>query len=346
MYISSKSTRTIRSRRSTKRRAQFRSKVTTLTSRTYRSVYRNLSRLTRSLEKRKGGGGRGRGSSGTKGEGTKGEDSGTKSLGKPSKVKLDGENLPNNKKSATSYGAGGGQAAPISPGLPFAGRTAGGGDRQGVYGDSIYGSGYPGVLAPHGVSGLDFPYYFWPIVWYDIGNGQSAYLFDSAEYGLPDNTSRPGGPQEFALFHSKNTSSTFMVLADKSTVSSLLGTVKTNCSSYLSNDNTSSSLTPYTNQSTPGPQQAIQYYRASTVVLTLDGYDSGVLNGTQNLNASVAPVISLPNGTDTALLTCLNDTIGRAVPLVDAGIRTGPPAVCTLLVAWLLAGAFRSMFGF
>jgi hypothetical protein len=52
---------------------------------------------------------------------------------------------------------------------------------------STYGSGYPGVLAPHGVSGLGFPYYFWPVVWYD--NGQSGYLFDSAEvrqeYHLP-----------------------------------------------------------------------------------------------------------------------------------------------------------------
>ena len=167
------------------------------------------------------------------------------------------------------------------------------------------------------------------------------------QYGLPDNTSRPGGALEFAMFHSKNTSSTFMVVADKSTVSSLIGTVKDNCSSYLSSNDTSSSPTPYTNQSTaPGPEQAIQYYRASTVVLVLDGYDSGVLNGSQNLNTSVAPVISLPNGTDTTLLTCLNDTIGRAVPLIDAGIRTGPPAVYTLLIAWLLAGAFRSMFWF
>jgi hypothetical protein len=169
----------------------------------------------------------------------------------------------------------------------------------------------------------------------------------TVQYGHSDNTSRPGGPLEFAQFHSKNTSSTFMVLADKSTVSSLIGTVSANCSSYLSKDNTSSSPTPYTNQSTaPGPEQAIQYYRASSVVLVLDGYDSGVLNDTQNLNTSMAPVISLPNGTDTTLLACLNDTIGRAVPLIDAGFRTGPPAVYTLLIAWLLAGAFRSMLWF
>lgn len=137
-----------------------------------------------------------------------------------------------------------------------------------------------------------------------------------------------------------------MVLADKSTVSSLVGTLNSNCSSYLSKDNTSSSTTSYTNQSAPGPQEVLQYYRSSSTALLLYMLDSGVLNDTQNLNASVAPVISLPNGTDTALLTCLNDTIGRAVPLVDAGFRMSPPAIYTILLAWLLTGGFRFMFWF
>lgn len=164
------------------------------------------------------------------------------------------------------------------------------------------------------------------------------------QYGLPDNTSRPGGPLEIAQFQSKNTSSIFTVLADKSTVSSLIGSVNANCSSLLSKTNTSSSPMPYTNQSAgPLPEEAVQYYRASSVVLTLDGYESAALNDTQNSNAS-APVVSLPNGTDTALLTCLNDTIGRAVPLVDAGARSGPPAVFTLLFTWLFAEAVRAMF--
>jgi hypothetical protein len=62
MYISPESTHTRRSRRSTARRAQFESKGDTLTLRTpYRSVYRKFSRLTRFLDKRKGGGGKGRG---------------------------------------------------------------------------------------------------------------------------------------------------------------------------------------------------------------------------------------------------------------------------------------------
>ena len=60
--------------------------------------------------------------------------SGSKS-GKPSKVPLGSGNLPNGKKSATSYGSGGGRAEPIPLGRPFAGRIAGSGNRDQVYGN-------------------------------------------------------------------------------------------------------------------------------------------------------------------------------------------------------------------
>jgi hypothetical protein len=46
---------------------------------------------------------------------------------------------------------------------------------------SIYGSGYPGVLASRGVAGRGFPYYFWPVVWYGSGDDSSSYLYDSSE---------------------------------------------------------------------------------------------------------------------------------------------------------------------
>jgi hypothetical protein len=167
----------------------------------------------------------------------------------------------------------------------------------------------------------------------------------AVQYGLPENSSRPGGPLATAQFQSKNTSSTFVVLSDESTVSSLIGSVKANCSDLYQQTNASSSPTPYTNSSTtPRPEQALQYYRASTVVLALDGYnDTAALDGTQNPNASTLTV-PLPNGTDTVLLTCLNDTIGLSVPLIDAGARSGPPGVQTLVFVWALAAVARSLF--
>jgi hypothetical protein len=132
------------------------------------------------------------------------------------------------------------------------------------------------------------------------------------------------------------------VLSDHSTVSSLIQSLKANCSSSLST-NTSSSPTPYTNGTTePLPEQALEYYRASSVVLTLDGYnDTAALNGTQNPNAT-APAAPLPGGTDTTLLACLNDTIGRAVPLIDAGIRPGPPGMFALVLVWVLGAGVVS----
>ena len=54
--------------------------------------------------------------------------SGSSKSGNPSKVPLGSGSLPNGKKSATSYGAEGGRAAPIPLGRPFAGRIAGGGN--------------------------------------------------------------------------------------------------------------------------------------------------------------------------------------------------------------------------
>lgn len=50
-------------------------------------------------------------------------------------MSLGGSKLPNGKTSATSYGAGGARPVPIARGQPFAGRVAGGGRRDGVYGN-------------------------------------------------------------------------------------------------------------------------------------------------------------------------------------------------------------------
>jgi hypothetical protein len=146
-------------------------------------------------------------------------------------------------------------------------------------------------------------------------------------------------------FQSKNTGSTFYVLSDKSTVESLIGSLKSNCSSHLNPTSTPKSPTAFTNKtSAPLPEQALQYYRASSVVLTLNGYnDTAVLNNTQDPNAS-KPGAPLPNGTDTTLLTCLNETIGLAVPLVDAGVQSGPPGMHSLVLAWVLVGVVRSLF--
>jgi hypothetical protein len=164
----------------------------------------------------------------------------------------------------------------------------------------------------------------------------SANLINLTQYGLPSNTSRPGGPLATAQFQSNSTGSIFYVLSDNFTAASLIESVTTNCSFALSSSNTSKSPTPYENGSIPLPEQALQYYRASSVVLSLDGYnDTTVLNGTQNPNVT-GPEAPLPSGTDMTLLACLNYTIGRGVPLIDAATRPGPPGMLALVLAWFL----------
>lgn len=46
---------------------------------------------------------------------------------------------------------------------------------------SIYGSGYPDTVGARGVAGLNFPFFFWPVVWPGPAIGAGSYLHDSNE---------------------------------------------------------------------------------------------------------------------------------------------------------------------
>ncbi|EGO04088.1 hypothetical protein SERLA73DRAFT_175836 [Serpula lacrymans var. lacrymans S7.3] len=297
------------------------------------------------LARRKGGGGGGRGGGGSSssggesggtssGSGSKGSSGGSTggTAGRTSSVPLSGSSA-SGKSSATSYGAGGGKSITIPSGQLFSGRTAGGGTRQQVVGTRTYGSGYPGISG-RGVTGRGFPFWFWPVIWGGAGAGSGAYLVDR-EYGDSTNTSRVGGPMVEATFVSNSTNTTFHLLSDNSTVSSLLTSIDSNCSSSLSSSSSTSPV-PF-NQSASGvpkPEQAVQYYRASSVVLTLDGYN----NSATLSNDTSAPDSPLPSGIDTTLLDCLNQTILQAAPLVDgAGMRWSAPSSAGLVgLVWVM----------
>lgn len=108
---------------------------------------------------------------------------------------------------------------------------------------------------------------------------------------------------------------TFHVVADNSTVNSLIASINANCSSLLSSSANTTQAEPYdsTQPGEPQPEQAVQYYRASSIVLTEDGYN----NSATFINDTNAPNSPLPNFTDATLLDCLNQTIGAAAPLID-----------------------------
>ncbi|KAI0028564.1 hypothetical protein K488DRAFT_26897, partial [Vararia minispora EC-137] len=135
-------------------------------------------------------------------------------------------------------------------------------------------------------------------------------------YGSPDNTARPGGVLTVVAFPSRNTStpSTFRFMADDATVGAVVAQVGPACGGDIAN--VSLLPSPYTSVSrVPLPEQAVQYYRGSSAVLTLNGYNNTALfSGDPAVNASAAP---LPPATDLILLSCLNSTIGAMVPLVQ-----------------------------
>ncbi|KAI1787971.1 hypothetical protein LXA43DRAFT_1162256, partial [Ganoderma leucocontextum] len=231
---------------------------------------------------------------------------------------VSGTTFGSDKTTSTAYGSGGVKVTTIPQGQPFAGRTYGGATRGEIYGTGVYGSGYPGVTGS-GVAGRNFPYIYPPVVWVDYWYGPP-YLYSSHEYGEPRSTNRTDGPEMQATFSSASSNSTFHVIADNSTVVSLAGSIRVSCSGKFSNSS-STSPAPYgSSTSDPQPEGAIQYYRASSVVLTLDGYNNTAVLAS---DANARPV-ALPSYVDTQLLGCLNSTIGEAVPLFSSAPRALP----------------------
>ncbi|KAJ3835302.1 hypothetical protein F5878DRAFT_588318 [Lentinula raphanica] len=304
---------------------------------------------SRRKAKRAGGGGGGRGggssSSSSSGKGSSSSSSSGKGSSSGSQGKGSSSSLPNkgsssstsgrSSRSITPYGNGAAKSFTIPSGQPFAGRTAGGATRDQIYGTRTYGSGYPNNAGSLGVANRGFPFFFWPVVWGGTAGGTAAYLHDQNEY--PNNSSRPGGILMTAAFQSNSTSSIYRILADNTTVSDLITDIHANCSSHLTSNSASSPSNAIVYNSSasdaPKPEQVVQYFRASTVALTLDGYNNTSVFSDSNSTADVA----LPSGIDTTLLDCMNSTIGVAVPLIDgASMRWGTPTYGVVGLVWVM----------
>jgi hypothetical protein len=114
----------------------------------------------------------------------------------------------------------------------------------------------------------------------------------------------------------------FSIIGDATTVQTVFDVLVTS-SCNVSN----STVVPYstTNASQPGPQNIVQYYRASSFGLALDGYNNTAdsianmppNNGTyQSSNVADTPLPT--NHTDLVFLSCINTTIGQTVPIMDS----------------------------
>ncbi|KAK7012285.1 hypothetical protein R3P38DRAFT_1590134 [Favolaschia claudopus] len=203
-------------------------------------------------------------------------------------------------------GSGGGKNVTIPSGQTFAGRHAGGATRDQIYGSKTFGSGYTGYNT-RGINGRGFPFWFWPLSWgSDPGHGVNAAYLYTNEYGDPNNSSRPGGPIVMAAFQSKSNATTFRLVADNQTVVDLIPVITSGCSHNFSSNSTTPTAFSAIDAA---PEQVVQYYRASSLALTLDGYNNSAAFGPEGSAADT----SLPAGIDDGLLGCLNNTIGQSL---------------------------------
>jgi len=129
---------------------------------------------------------------------------------------------------------------------------------------------------------------------------------------------------------------TFRILADQESLQSLDQDISADCGSYIASK---AGITAYTNDSTvPRPEQVVQYYRASSVSLSLDNYNNSAVYSNSPVDDS-----PIPPTTNLEFLNCLNTTIGAAVPLVDAGMKWSAPSSVGLAglayVVWCLTGS-------
>ncbi|KAJ7668167.1 hypothetical protein B0H17DRAFT_950011 [Mycena rosella] len=295
------------------------------------------------LSRRKGGGsGHSSSKGGGKGGGSKGSpstesgsiDKGTLSIPGNSGRRIPIQRTPissgGSALSLTRYDIGGGKTKAIPSGQLFAGRKEGARMPLRTSGGA-YGSGYPGIYT-RGVDDRDFPFYFWPVAWGPgLGYGPSAGYMHTDEYGQPDNITRPGGAMSSATFESNSTGSTFHLVADNATATQLMGYIAANCSTFMAPSNNTLPM-PFP-VGAVGPEQVVQYFRASSVALSLDGYNNSAVFQPENSTADTA----LPSDLDVALLDCLNTTIGLGVPLIDgaSGLSFPSPSMVALVLLLL-----------
>lgn len=212
----------------------------------------------------------------------------------------------------------------------------GGGTRSNVYGSRTYGSGYPGAApGTRGVAGAGFPFFFYPVVFAGAGLGAHHYYND--EYGDAKNGSRPGGAQKVAAFTVG--SETFRILADGESVEALAEVCKEVCAAGLEEDFT---IEDYdgANEEPPRPEQVVQYYRASSIALSLDSYNNSAVFEEETIPDSPLNIDTAAQGA----LACFNTTIGEYAPLIEegAGVSLGSPSVLALFVA---VGAVSTLTG-
>lgn len=121
----------------------------------------------------------------------------------------------------------------------------------------------------------------------------------------------------------------------------VLDVIKTDCTAHNINFDTlhlgnrydyGGPVTTHNTEPTrPGPEEVIQFYRGSTFAIALTGYNNtSVFQDPPDSNAQPVP---LPTSMDWTAFNCLNETIGKYVPLMDDAFGTHPDVKLIQLLA-------------
>lgn len=149
----------------------------------------------------------------------------------------------------------------------------------------------------------------------------------SFQYGNVTNTTRPGGPLYTFTLQSQSDNTTIRILADNATAISLIPNIAGNCSNVLNQDTTYGTkrvkFVPY-QDNMPVPEQAIQYFRANSIAMTLDGYNNTMASNETSPAGEHTP---FPGWANQDLIGCVNKTIGEAALLITTNddSQTLPP---------------------
>jgi len=109
----------------------------------------------------------------------------------------------------------------------------------------------------------------------------------------------------------------FYLIGDSSSVSLVQAALITSCNATGLNEPFTKLVYPIPNGANttnyPDATEIIQFYRASSFALALDGFNASALPDT-----TLSAVDALPASVDRAFLQCINSTIASTVPIMDA----------------------------
>ncbi|EJD02358.1 uncharacterized protein FOMMEDRAFT_147352 [Fomitiporia mediterranea MF3/22] len=184
---------------------------------------------------------------------------------------------------------------------------------------------------------------------YSDGGGKSTILGSNSPFAgrqagggsrYLNDTARPGGNLATAVLQpTYNTSAvTYRLIGDNSSVTQVFDALVANCS--VANSTTAIAAFLPSASVWPQPEQVVQYYRASSFALSLDGYNNtaSLITYAPASNSSLPPQMAdtpLPSGLNMTFLECVNATVGQSVPLVDvpAKKKLSPEAIIGIIFA-------------